>query len=154
MRIKLIAATIAGALACATLGAAVATASSGAPDKAEVAAPDPAGVVPAATAPNARAAALVRYDATFVRQKGFLKITHPDTGNYCLKLESTINEDTLVASITPEYNNSPHVNISAQWYSPHAGCPLKGNWVQVLTLVDGQTGLWSPADEAFSIVIP
>jgi len=110
--------------------------------------------IPAASAPNARAAALVASDATFVRQKRFLKINHPDTGVYCLKLESRINEDTLVASVTPEYIYSAHINISAQWYSAHAGCPLKGNWVEVLTFVDGQSGTWIPADEGFAIVIP
>jgi len=155
MRIKLIAAAIAGALACGMLGAAVATASSGAPDKAEVAAPAPAGVVPAAAAPNARAAALVNYDGTFIRQKGFLKINHPPaTGRYCLKLESTINEDTLVASVTPESYYSPSGEVSARWHSPHLQCPLKGNWVEVLTVVDPGSGTWVSADEAFSIVIP
>src|SRR3990172_3075109 len=117
MRIKLIAAAIAGALACGMLGAAVATASSGTPDKAEVAAPDPAGVVPAASAPNARAAALVASDGTFVRQKGFLKINHPvANGQYCLKLPSTIDEDKVIASVTPEYVYSPDGNVTADWY--------------------------------------
>jgi len=155
MRIKLIAATIAGALACATLGAAVATASSGAPDKAEVATPDPGGVVPAAIAPNARAAAFVTSDGSFVRQKGFLKINHTAaTGVYCLKLQSTINEDTLVASVTPEWVNSPSNNVTAQWRSNHQGCPLNGNWVEVLMFNDGQSGDWPTVDAGFSIVIP
>jgi hypothetical protein len=147
MRIKLIAATVAGALACATLGAAIATATSDTPDKARVAAPERGTVV--ANAPNARAAALVDDPGVFDRQKGFLKVTHPGTGNYCLKLKSTINEDTLVASVTPEWTYSPTVDVTAQWVSFHSSCPVKGNWVQVITLDDG-----IQANEAFSIVIP
>ena len=148
MRIKLIAVTIAGALACATIGAAIAIASSGTPDKARVAGPQRGGV-PTAKAPNARAAALVDDPGTFLRQKGFLKITHPSTGSYCLKLTSTINENTLVANITPEWTHSPTVDVTAQWVSAHFSCPTKGNWVEVLTFNNGVV-----ANEAFSIVIP
>jgi hypothetical protein len=72
-------------------------------------------VDPAATAPNARAAALVHFSGQFTRQKGFLAVRHPSTGIYCLKLMSTINEDTLIASVTTEYDQSPQANITAQW---------------------------------------
>jgi hypothetical protein len=153
MRIKLIAATITGALACATLGAAVATASSDDPDKVEVAAPD-RGAVPTAKAPNARAAGLVSLDGVFVRQKGFLKVTHPSTGFYCLKLNSTINEGTLVASVAPEGSFSTSPNATARWISSHAACPLKGNWVEVITFLDQQSGTYTFINEGFSIIVP
>lgn len=155
MRIKLITGTIVGALACAMLGAVVATAGSGAPDKAEFVAPERADVVPPATAPNARAAALVSSEGSFIRQKGFLRITHPLTGAYCLKLKSTIDEDTLVASVTPEYWHSPQFRHGASWNSNQTECPNRGNWVEVYTFSEvGLDDAWELADEGFSIVIP
>jgi hypothetical protein len=143
------AAILAIALAAATLGAAAATTGSSAPQVAEPSAHVPAVVVREGTAPNARAAALVGYTGEFVRQKGFRKVTKPLTGTCCLKLVSTIDEDTLVASVTAEASWSVETSVAAEWDASHNNCPLKGDWVEVNTFEDTQSGVWSPADEGF-----
>jgi hypothetical protein len=104
-----------------------------------------------AYAPQAHAQASVRYDGTYTRVKGFTDITHPNTDQYCLKLPRSVDPDSYVAVVTPDYAASPNSFIGAQWRSDAADCPSK-RWLQVLTFDLG--GGAHPASEGFSVVVP
>jgi hypothetical protein len=66
-----------------------------------------------------------------------------------------VNEDSLVAVVSPDAWYSPDFSVSAQWASGHRLCPDPGNWVQVETLGDYQDGYdWQRTNEAFSVIVP
>jgi hypothetical protein len=100
---------------------------------------------------NAHALALVGFEGTVYRKKGFTAITNPTPGVWCLKLPSTIKATTAVPVVSVEFSHSPNYDIAAQWASNNASCP--GNQIQVFTF----SGAPSPstfANEAFSIIVP
>jgi hypothetical protein len=100
---------------------------------------------------NARALALVSFDGTIYRKKGFTAITNAGGGIWCLKLPSTIKASTVVPVVSVEFSHSPTYDASAQWASNGASCV--GNQLQVFTFA-GTPSPSSFANEAFTIVVP
>jgi hypothetical protein len=112
-------------------------------------------VSPAATPVKAtgrsRAAALVGFEGTVYRMKGFTGVTNASPGIWCLALPKSIDAKTVVPTVSPEFSHSPNYDVGVQWASNAASCP--GNQLQVFTF-NGPPAPGSFANEAFSIVVP
>ena len=102
------------------------------------------------SAPDARLAALVAFDGSVVRSKGVASVTHPQTGVFCVQPSFSVNVDTVIPALTPEWIHSPNASVSVQYQSAPLVCP---GAIAVFTLTDNGLG-WVFADEAFTIVVP
>ena len=110
--------------------------------------------VPSLNIGSAKAAAVVDAGGGFIRQKGFARVTHPSTGQYCLKLRDlTLNSATLVAQVTVEWGNSSGNDLMANWYQGGAECPGSGRWLEILTF-DESAGLVFSDSVAFAVTVP
>jgi len=110
--------------------------------------------VPSLNIGSARAAAVVDGGGTFIRQKGFSRVTHPGTGQYCLKLRDlSLNASTLVAQVTVEWGSSSGYDLMANWYQDAAECPGSGHWLEILTF-DEAAGWDFSDDVSFLVTVP
>lgn len=109
-----------------------------------------------ADAPNARLAALIRYDAALIRTKGVAAVQRIDVGVYCITptAASGIVPSRAVVNLTPEYYYSQLNEIKVQWASAGSGCG--NNRIAVYTLADTNAdGIYAFSNRVgFSIVVP
>jgi hypothetical protein len=131
-----------------------------APPRSSTDAAAPRTVSPAAVvwaqAPNARLAALIRYDGALIRQKGVSSVTRIDTGVFCILPTSAsgITPSRAIVTLTPEYYYSKLNEVKVQWAVNGAGCG--SNRIAVYTLADvNADGIYKFSDSVgFSIIVP
>lgn len=99
--------------------------------------------------PYVHAQASVDASGSWSRVRGFLSITHPGVGLYCLLLPRGVKASSYVAMATPDYSLSPDTDISAQWRSSSFDC-LSTKWVEIRTFSGGST----TSDQGFSVLVP
>jgi hypothetical protein len=114
----------------------------------------PAG--PTGPAGTVRAYATVLVSATFdaPRTKGFLSVTRPSTGIYCLTLADSIDPATTSAVVGVQWIGSSGDNLSAQWVDNTFACPAGTDFgVRTFTFAAGGNNTLSNA-VSFSIIVP
>lgn len=111
---------------------------------------------PAGPAGTVRAYATVLTSATFdtPRTKGFLTVTRPSTGIYCLVLADSIDPATTSAVVGVQWIGSFGDNLSAQWVDNAYACPAGTDFgVRTFTFAAGGNNTLSNA-VSFSIIVP
>jgi hypothetical protein len=92
--------------------------------------------------------ALISSGGTVVRSSPGVSVTRIGTGRFCVQFPGGVVTGNEIATVTPEYTNSPEINISAQWESQSGGtCP--SGTESVRTFANGTT----IADEGFTISV-
>lgn len=111
---------------------------------------------PAGPAGTVRAYATVLTSAAFdaPRTKGFLSVTRPATGVYCLTLVDSIDPATTSAVVGVQWIGSVGDNLSAQWVDNAFACPAGTDFgVRTFTFAAGGNNTLSNA-VSFSIIVP
>lgn len=111
----------------------------------------PRGPAVSIDAKYARAAAVVQ-QGTLTARKGIKNVTHPGTGQYCLRLKNNaLDPQLLVPQVTVEWGLSSGYDIMANWYRGAADCPAHNIEIQTFD----ESGGWVFSDDvSFSVVIP
>jgi hypothetical protein len=99
--------------------------------------------------PYVHAQASVDSAGGWSRVKGFVSISHPGLGMYCLLLPRGVKPSSYVAVATSDYSLSPSTDVSAQWRSSSLDCPST-KWVNIRTFVGGL----ALSDQGFSVIVP
>jgi hypothetical protein len=87
-----------------------------------------------------------------IRSKGVAEVTHPATGDWCIKPKSNWKVGEVVPTVSVEWSNSSGSSLLAYWRFDGMGCP-EGN-IEVYTL-DSNSGTPVMSDNvAFTVVIP
>lgn len=106
-----------------------------------------------AVAPNARVAALIGQSGVLLMNKGLAKVTHPGTGEYCLKPVTTVKAaGRSVPSLDIEFGYSSGSDFMLAWAWRSGNCP-SGTW-DILTYSRNLGTLIPSDDVAFSIIVP
>lgn len=122
--------------------------------------PDEGSVSAAAAVPGVKAQGggrllvLVDKDATgyIVRSKGVAEVTHPATGDWCIKPQAKWKVEQAVPVVSVEYSLSSGYSLLAFWRSYGSGCPA-GN-IEVYTY-DFSSGTPVMSDNvAFTVFVP
>lgn len=104
-----------------------------------------------------RAYADVTRDAAFVaaRTSGFVTVTRPKTGVFCLTLsDDTLDPLTTAPVVSVDWDNSSGANLAAYLSKSAHGCPT-GTDLGVRTFSFASGGDFKPADTvAFTILVP
>lgn len=102
----------------------------------------------------ARIAALINPNGSVVRSKGVAAVTHPRTGEYCIKPNFAVSVPRLVPSVSVDWSNSIGNGNFVQYRSSGIGCPA--GYIDVLTFsFNPANGTFAQANNtAFTIVVP
>jgi hypothetical protein len=105
-----------------------------------------------AIAKNATIAVYYHFNQGIVRSKGVRKVTHPNTGVYCVKPKKKINTQKHIASV-----NVAHFltgRVVAHWYEPGTSCPNPKRWFEVRTYGDDGDNWTSANAVSWSLIVP
>lgn len=87
-----------------------------------------------------------------IRSKGVAEVTHPTTGDWCIKPKASWKVGEVVPTVSVEWAYSSGASLLAYWRSDGAGCPE--GYIEVYTL-DFSSGTPVQSDNvAFTVVIP
>jgi hypothetical protein len=100
-----------------------------------------------------RVSALIAADGTIVRSMGVKSVTHPTTGEYCVRLNNDIPAKSIVPVFSFDFNSSPDFEVFVA-YAPNVGtedCPHNSIGVETY---NADTGSHVSEDEGFTIIAP